>query len=384
MKNKIHKIFFSVGEASGDIIASRLINAMLNKSNIHYSFFGIAGENMEKTGKIKSIFPIQDLSVMGYFEVIKKIFKIFYRVFQTYTVIKKLNPDVIITVDSPGFNFLLVRLIKKYAKLQSKIIHCVAPTVWAYKKERAQLCAQLFDHMLVIFPFEVSYFTEVGLKCSYIGNPSIQNRLTKESNSQKQRMLITIFFGSRNTEINQHKNILLKYIREINKKHPDASFFIPTLKNTHKKILSCIKNIKYVDIIVSDAQKQKERNLKNSSLILCKSGTSVLECIPNLVPIISFYKVHPISAWIIKRRLNIKFFTICNIIMNEEVIPELIQENFSLANLMHLSNELLFNHTKKSQQLNKLQIFLDQLSLSNPLIENPSDIINSYLKMAHI
>ena len=128
------------------------------------------------------LFPNDELSITGYLEVIPKIFKIIFRLFQTFFYIKKIKPDLIITVDSPGFNFPLVKLVRRFLKFNIPIIHYVAPTVWAYKPERAQKCAKLFDHMMVMFPFEKKYFDNVGLKCSYVGNHTINNNSFIEIN----------------------------------------------------------------------------------------------------------------------------------------------------------------------------------------------------------
>ena len=202
-----YKLFLSVGEASGDILAINLMKDLKPNPECKFKFYGIAGERMIKEGDITSIFPSKELSITGYLEILPKIFKILFRLFQTIFFIKKLKPDLIITIDSPGFNFPLVKLIKKFLKLNIPIIHYVAPTVWAYKPERAQKCAKLFNHMLVIFPFEKKYFDKAGLKCSYVGNPTIENgssfsQVDKYSIRKKYNLagkkIITIIPGSRN------------------------------------------------------------------------------------------------------------------------------------------------------------------------------------------
>ena len=390
MSKKSHKIFFSVGEASGDIITSRLITSLVKNNNRKYHFFGIAGKFMEKTGKIRSIFPIYDLSIMGYFEIITKFIKVFYRLIQTYHYVKKIKPDIIITVDSPGFNFLLVKFLRKYAKLKIPIIHYVAPTVWAYKPERVKLCVQLFDHMLVILPFEPPYFQKAGLKCSYVGNPSISSVNTTKKTlldekkeirkryNLKKEILITVLLGSRVSEVNKHLKILYAYMQEMKRKHNNVYFHIPTLQNTHEIVKKSFDDD--VNVIVSIDEKVKQDYITASDLIVSKSGTSILECVPKLIPIIMFYKVNCMTAWLISKKLKIKFFTICNLMMDEEIIPELIQEKFSVKNLIDKSHELLFNEKLRKDQLKKLKLFLDKFNARNNVIEDAASVVDSYIK----
>lgn len=382
----LYKLFLSVGEASGDILATNLMRDLKANPKCKFEFYGIAGERMIEEGEITSIFPSKELSITGYLEILPKIFKILFRLFQTIIFIKKLKPDLIITVDSPGFNFPLVKLIKKFLKLNIPIIHYVAPTVWAYKPERAQKCAELFNHMLVIFPFEKKYFDKAGLKCSYVGNPTIENGVSfsqanKNSIRKKygliDKKIITIIPGSRNNELKYHLPILQQYMDELCERYKNTFFIIPTLAHLEKKIK---KHLNYDNLIISKNDIDKNNLTNISDLILCKSGTSVLESITKKIPIIVFYKMNRFTAYLIRKKLKIKYITICNIVMNKKIIPELLQENFNLKNLLFESNKLINQKEKISKQLDNFDLFLAKFNSSKTEKQKASEVILKYLK----
>ena len=381
-----YKLFISVGEASGDILAANLMRDLKKIPNYKFEFYGIAGERMISEGGIKSIFPSKELSIMGYLEIIPKIFKIFFRLFQTILYIKKLRPDLIITVDSPGFNFLLAKLVKKILSLDIAIIHYVAPTVWAYKPERAQKCAELFNHMLVIFPFEKKYFDKVGLKCSYVGNPTIESgsdygQINKGDIRKEYgligKKIITIIPGSRKNELKYHLPVLREYMDKLYKKYKNIFFIIPTLGHLEKQIK---RYLNHDNLIICKNDKDKNNLINISDLILCKSGTSVLESTTKKIPIIVFYKMNRFTAYLIKKKLKISYVTICNIVMNKSIIPELLQDNFNVRNLLLESEIFINNKEKVTQQLKDIELFLTKFDSSKTERQKASEVILNHLE----
>jgi lipid-A-disaccharide synthase len=383
-----YKLFISVGEVSGDILAANLMRDLKKIPKYKFKFYGIAGERMISEGGIKSLFPSKELAIMGYLEIIPKIFKILFRLFQTILYIKKLMPDLIITVDSPGFNFLLVKLVKKFLNLDIAIIHYVAPTVWAYKPERAQKYAELFNHMLVIFPFEKKYFDKVGLKCSYVGNPTIESgnnygQINKDDIRKEYgligKKIITIIPGSRKNELKYHLPVLREYMDELCKKYKNIFFILPTLGHLEKQIK---RYLKHDNLIICKDDRDKNNLINISDLILCKSGTSVLESTAKKIPIIVFYKMNRFTAYIIKKKLKISYVAICNIVMNKSIIPELLQDNFNVRNLLLESEKFINNKEKVIQQLKDIELFLTKFDSSKIERQRASEVILSYLEGA--
>ena len=165
------KIYLIAGEASGDNIASKLMDA-LKKQYPDIEFYGVGGSKMQSKG-INLLFPSQDLALMGFFEIRPHILKLFKRIKQTIEDICLLQPDALITIDSPGFCFRVAKAVK--AKFKGKLIHYVAPTVWAYGLKRAKKIAKIYDYLLVILPFEPEYFIKEGLATTFVGHPAIED-----------------------------------------------------------------------------------------------------------------------------------------------------------------------------------------------------------------
>ena len=170
----IKKIFIVTGEASGDLLGSRLIKEFEN-SNQAIKFCGVGGQQMKDRG-FESIFPLEDLAVMGFLEVVPHIPKLLNRINQVITRIQEFQPDILITIDAPDFCFRVLKKLKKTPQfLKIKKIHLIAPSVWAYRQGRAQKIAQLYDLLLAILPFEPPYFEKYGLKTVFIGHPLIDD-----------------------------------------------------------------------------------------------------------------------------------------------------------------------------------------------------------------
>ncbi|MDD2840662.1 MAG: hypothetical protein PHY80_06160, partial [Rickettsiales bacterium] len=172
------KIFITAGEASGDLLGGKIINALKsNAKNMNIEFIGIGSEKMKNEG-LESIFPMKELSVMGFCEVLPKIFKLLKRINQTVDKILEQKPDLILTIDSPSFSFRVMEKLKSKDKKffdSVKKVHLIAPSIWAYKEKRAKKMAKLYNLLLCILPFEPPYFEKYGLKTEFIGHPIFDN-----------------------------------------------------------------------------------------------------------------------------------------------------------------------------------------------------------------
>ena len=154
-------IYIIAGEESGDFIASKIMAQFNNSDIIKAEFHGIGGRLMEKNG-LNSLFPKEEINMMGFIEILPHISKIYKRINQTIQHIQNIKPDLLITVDSPGFNWQIASRVRKKLP-NTRLVHVVAPSVWAYKPGRAKKYAQMFDHLFTLLPFEPPYFTKHGL-----------------------------------------------------------------------------------------------------------------------------------------------------------------------------------------------------------------------------
>ena len=374
------KIFIVAAEPSGDLIGAKLIKALKNR--IDLDTIGIGGEKMINSG-FKSIYSIQDFSVMGYAEVLTKIPLILIRMNQIIKAIQHFKPDIIITIDAPSLNFRIIRKLRKINALKNiKVIQYVAPTVWAYKAERVNEVAELYDHIITILPFEKPYFA--GIPCTYSGHPAMEDQLPNKSKQEirsyygydKDCKLITIAMGSRMTEIKMHMPIIIEAMKKMIEQN--ISFFIPTLSNLYNKIIECLQQSglsKYCKVSIDSIEKKEIMYASDAAIV--KSGTIAMECSLMKVPMIMFYKVSSISAFIINRKINIKFFNILNLISDKEIIPELIQDKFTADRIYNELQNLLYDDPYS--QISNLEKAIKQLEIENKPSEIAADVILRYL-----
>ncbi len=355
MNTNKHRIFIIAGEPSGDVIGGKLIKA-LSQMNPNLEFRGVGGDNMINEG-LNNIFPMHDLSIMGFLEVIPAIPRIINRLKQTIRSIIEFKPQIIITIDSPGFNFRIVNKVRLLFGNKIKIIHYVAPSVWAYKPERVFKVAKLFDHLLMILPIEKQYF-ENHVPCTYVGHPIIEQDLKsslpisairKKYGIKDTEKLITIMPGSRKGEIEKHLECFIKAV-DLVKQDVNAKVFIPTHRNFEKLI-----SYKAKGVIISSNPDAKKELITASDVALVKSGTSSVEMISYNIPTVVGYRMNALTYLYLKNKIKVKYASLINIILNREVIPEFIQKNCTPQNLADAILKLLKDNSARAKQLDAFQ-----------------------------
>ena len=368
------KIFVIVGESSGDILAADLMNSILRKSK-DISFFGVGGEEMSKVKSFKSLFDISDIAIMGFSEIIKNIFKVKKRINQTVDAILKIKPDIVLTVDAPGFNISVVKKVK--AKLQNtKFVHYVAPQVWAWKEKRAEKIAKIFDYLLCFFPFEPKYFEKYGLKCFVVGHTAIKNvigdkkRFLKNYNLLEKDIVVTLLPGSRKQMAEKLLPIYRDVVDELYEKVPNLKIVIPTTETIDYFIISETKNWKYEPIIVKGKQNRYDAFVA-STASLCISGTAVLELAVAKVPTVVAYKISKLSYAIAKHFVKIKNVTLPNIIMEKTVVPEFIQNRCNAEELTRAMMKAITNKKYRESQIKNYDLLLKKMNFNDK--KSPSD-----------
>ena len=348
------KIFIVTGEPSGDLLASKLL-PNLNKAFNNPKIKALAGDKLKENG-IKSIFNIKDICVNGFFEVIPFIPKLINRINLTIDEIIEFNPDLIITIDAPDFNFRVIKkLRKKMPKFKGKIIHYVAPTVWAYRPKRAELVASLYDLLLVILPFEKPYFEKHGLQTKFIGHPIFTNYKILPLQKNSKNIIITP--GSRKSEINRFKTEIKKLIYLITTNFGNKfqlNFFITkdSKDYVYQEYIELIEN-KTIKLIYNE--KKKEEIIKNCHLAILKSGTNTMEMAAKSIPMIIFYKFN-IGTYLIGKyffRISNKFANLLNIQANNQIIPEYLHEKCKAELIYQEFRNFFYMQEKKTEQIQK-------------------------------
>ena len=354
-KNKKLKIFIIAGELSGDNLGEGLLYELKKLTSNNIKIYGVGGEKMISQG-LKPIFDIKHLAIMGIFEVITKIPKIIKLLKLAKRKIIEIRPDVVITIDAPGFNFRLQKSIKD---LNLKRIHYVAPSVWAWKSYRAKKISKILDHLLVLYPFEKEYFTVHGLNTTFTGHPIAFDHKYRSNdyyfeNSLKYKSILKIGIlpGSRAGEIEKLLPILIKSASIINNNYDKVRFYIVAAKGYKNNISEHFSDTD-LDYYITDDQKEKYNIFSNMDFVLCASGTVTIELARALTPMLVLYKLNYITWFIVKKLAKVKTATILNIILNENFIPELFQNDVNENRIYKISKNFLDDINVRKNQIIK-------------------------------
>ena len=325
MQNKKMKIFIIAGEVSGDVLGGRIMSEMPD-----VDFVGVGGENMQATG-LKSLFPMSDLSVMGILEVVANAKILTKRIKQTVDAILKEKPDIVLTIDSPGFAKSVIKQIKKsdagkkLMKNGLRFHHVVAPQVWAWRSGRAKKYARTFDKLYAFFDFEVPYFTKYGLDTVAVGHPIADGIIGKfKANiNEYSEKIITLVPGSRMSEVKR----LLPLMRDvIDMMHRNGymgyKFVIPVVETTSEYIAQEVAKWPVKPVLIPAEQRYDVYS--KTYVAIVASGTVSAELAMMHVPTIVVYKMNPITTWIGRRLIKVKWVSLVNILLNRGVYPEFL------------------------------------------------------------
>ena len=374
------KVFILTGEPSGDKLASKVIND-LKKINQNLEFLSVGGEHLQSLG-IKSIYDLKEITYLGFTNVILNIFKINKKINETVKSIISYNPDVLFTVDSPDFT---LRVAEKVKKINAKIktVHYVAPQVWVWREGRVKKIKSFIDHILLLFNFEKKYFEKENVSCEFVGHPLLQNKERSKIDINqiigKNKALISVFAGSRKSEILVLMPILLGFIKLMNEKYTDMTYVFHSTREYSNLIQSFINESGLSNCEIVSDDKIKNHILQKSVFAVAKSGTVSLEISNAKIPSIILYKMGFINFMIVKSLVKTKYANIINFAANEEIIPELLQSNCNSKNIFkHVSN-FLEDPNKIKEQVNKVQNVLNKLKTNGSSSELASLSLNKFL-----
>lgn len=329
-------IFILAGEASGDLLASRIMRAV-NSNHDQYKWVGLGGDHMTAEG-LQSVGEIHRLSLIGLGEAIKNYYSLSNFADKLVEYVIQQRPQLVMTVDAKGFSVrFAARLRRRMQRIgwTAPIIHTVAPTVWAWGMWRRQKFACVFDGLLCLFPFEPDYFVPLGLPSHFIGHPAafdIKPRpsLKKPSASQVSAPQIAILPGSRMSEIKYILPIMLSSVELIKHAFPKAVFTLPAAPQLHHQI-STICSGKPVKIVEGAAN--LAATLVNSDAVMAASGTVTLEAALYGLPGVACYKAQWLSATFGRMIVDMQKVILPNAILGREVYPFLFQERLTANGL---------------------------------------------------
>ena len=365
------KIFVCCTEQSGENICFNIISRM-NMSKFQVD--GVCGKQSEKYISNK-IHDLSEFKSIGFFEIILSISKYLKMIKNLKNYIIENNYDLIITIDSPDFNYNLVNQLRK-SNYNKKIIHIVAPTVWAWRSYRARKFANIFDEILLLFNFEKKYFNFKNFKKTFIGHPIFHIRKRKIKENYK---YIAFLPGSRQNEVLK----LIKYFNHIEKyiyeNNLNFNIFIPTLPHLYLLIKESTKKWKTKTIISTDVS-QFDQYYDDVYLSLTCSGTASLEIAKRNIPQIVIYKLNYFTEILFKPFVRVKYANIINIISNQMVIPEVLNSNLNEHKLLDTFLNLFNSKINQQNQIDSINIYIKEIvkefSPYDASIKRISELIN--------
>jgi lipid-A-disaccharide synthase len=317
------KLFLIAGEPSGDKLGAALMRG-LRALSPDVEFAGVGGPLMQAEG-MQSLFPMQELSVMGIAEVLPKYFPLKRRISEAAEACLRTEPAALITIDSPDFCLRVAGIVKS-ARPGLRTIHYVAPSVWAWRPGRAAKMARVIDHVLALLPFEPPYMTAAGMTCDFVGHPVVAEPLaTPEEAAQfaGEGPLILALPGSRRGEIARIAPVIGEVLARVKSQHPKARVLLPTLPVVVDQVREATSTWPVApQIIVEPAQKRAA--FAAADVAIAASGTVSLELAANACPMVIAYDMNPLTLWLMRRSALIDTVTLVNLVSETRVVPEFI------------------------------------------------------------
>ena len=374
------KIFILTGEPSGDKLASKVISKLkIRNPNIEYLCIG--GTYLNSLG-IKSIFNLKEITYIGFTSVLFNIFAIRNKINKTVKEIIKFNPDILFSVDSPDFTLRVAEKVKNINP-NIKTIHYVAPQVWVWREGRVKKFKKFLDHILLLFDFEKKYFDKENIPNTFVGHPLLEQELNDKidlsniiSNDKK---IISLFCGSRSSEVNLLLPILIDFINMMNAKFDNFTFVFHATDENKDLINKKINNVSLKNVEVISDENIKKQILIKSIFAVSKSGTVSLEICNAKVPSIIIYKMNFLNFLIVRMLVKIKFANIINIINNKEIIPELIQKECNAKEIYNSVVYFLKNPELIKMQINNCEETLSKIRSKTSSSDEASSVLSKFL-----
>ncbi len=373
------KIFILTGEPSGDKLASEVIKKLKNsKTDIEY--LSVGGQHLQSLG-IKSIYDQKDITYIAFTDILLNIFSIKRKINETVNKILDFKPDILFSVDSPDFTLRVSKIIK-FKKPDIKTIHFIAPKVWAWRESRVKKMKDYIDHILLLFDFERTYFDKEKIKNTFVGHPILDNtNLEKiEINELLKEKIISIFPGSRLSELKSHVPILIEFINKMSETKKKYNYIFHATESSKVYLSQIIKKNKFKNVDIISNEKIKTAIIKKSTFAIVKSGTVSLEVCKYGIPSIIIYKMSFMNFIIAKLFLKIKFANMINIINNKEIIPELLQKECNSDEIYNTVNYLLKKPELINEQLNQVNKTIKELTSTTSSSNEASNVLLSYLR----
>lgn len=364
------KVFVVAGESSGDALGGALMEG-LKQLRPDVTFQGVGGPLMQAHGLI-SLFPMEELSVMGLAEVLPKYRQLKRRIRETADAIVGARPDVVITIDSPDFCLRVLKLARA-ALPELRTVHYVAPSVWAWRPKRAQKMAPLVDQVLALLPFEPPYMEAAGMRCDFVGHPVTTQPVASDAQAaafreahgiEQDGPLALVLPGSRKGEVARLGPIFTETIARVSRECPDLRVVIPTVAARADEIRALTVDWEKAPIILDASAtdpSEKRAAFKAADVALAASGTVSLELAAAGTPMVIGYRLNALSEALIARMLKVSTLTLVNLVSQCNAVPEFLRSECVPERLSPALTELIISPQARAAQSEAMELTMDRL-----------------------
>ncbi len=348
-------IFLVAGEESGDRLGAALMRALRKSAGREIRFCGVGGRDMAAEG-LTSLFPIDDLAIVGFTAIPQRLPRLLSRIRQTARAVRAEHPDVLVIIDSPEFTHRVARRVRR-RNPAIPIIDYVSPSVWAWRPGRARAMRSYIDHVLALLPFEPAAHAELGgPPCTYVGHPLVEqvSELRPNADEARRRVegvpILLVLPGSRRGEIKRLLEPFEKAVERIAKQIWPLDIVIPTTPHLADIVVRETATWPLRPRIVAKREERRAA-FRVARAALAKSGTVTLELAIAGVPMVTAYRVSGLEAMIARRVIRVSSAILANLVLGENAVPEFIQQDCTPENLASALMPLLTDTPERRRQL---------------------------------
>ena len=349
------RVFLIATEESGDRLGSALMKVLRQRLGDGVQFVGVGGRTMAREG-LNSLFPIEELSIVGFAAVVQQLPKILRLIRETADAVTEAAPDALVIIDSPDFTHRVARRVRA-RNTAIPIVDYVSPSVWAWRPGRARAMLSYVDHVLGLLPFEPEEYRKLrGPPCSYVGHPLIERLPLLRPNAEEQKRrdgeppVLLVLPGSRRSEIRHHLEVFGATLGRLQADGLSFDLMLPTMPHLETTVREGVANwpVKPQIVVGEDGRRSAFRIARAA---LAKSGTVTLELALSGIPMVTAYRVGAIEALILRRAIRVSSVILANLVIGKDVIPEFLQENCTPEKLARALSEVLTDSPLRRQQI---------------------------------
>ena len=381
------KVFLIATEESGDRLGAHLMKVLRQRLGGAVQFEGVGGRAMAREG-LTSLFPIEELSIIGFAAVVKQLPKILRLIRQTATVATEASPDILVIIDSPDFTHRVAKRVRA-SDPKIPIVNYVSPSVWAWRPGRARAMLTYVDHVLAVLPFEPEAYRRLrGPPCSYVGHPlTEQLTVLRPGPAEQQRRddappVLLVLPGSRGSEIRHHMAVFGQALARLRDEGVAFELVLPTMPHLQGAVAEALKAWPVQPRVVI-GEKEKRAVFRIAHAALAKSGTVTLELALSGVPMVTAYRTSAVEAMVFRRVLNVSSVILANLVIGANVIPEFLQEDCTPEKLAQALREVLGDSALRRQQIEAFAKIDQIMSTGNaPPSARAADIVLQTMRKA--